>query len=329
MIKLFNFIRQQLFSQDIYSINGKSIILIIVLMASSYGVSQNRIPPPPCYANGNSGLGGAVGEGHFLFIGENDNPLDFHMSTGSNEINGILVLYIDTGAPGRNEIGATVDDSTDAHSIAISNSNVYGNGSVISFPTGFEASYAVAIDVNFGGLYAIPNTGPVGLGELNFITSVNSTLTSSSQGFYVFDFTYDDIGLTVTDEFRFVGLYVSDTAYSSDEGYGPGITIGTQGSDDIAFTGYITLPGCEGTLSDSDQVFNSITAFYFNNQLYIKGIKTLATIRVYDILGREIYSDHHQIEESVPIALVLNKNELQFIVIEITNKKKVLKVIPN
>lgn len=61
-------------------------------MTSSYLSSQNTIPPPACYANGNSGFGGAVGEGHILFSGELSNHITFNMTTCSNEINDILLI---------------------------------------------------------------------------------------------------------------------------------------------------------------------------------------------------------------------------------------------
>lgn len=329
MIIFFRQIRQLLVYQYNYSINEKYLIIVLTLFASNYISSQNRIPPPPCYANENLGFGGAVGEGHILFSGDGINPITFGMYTGSNEMNDILVLYMDTGAPGRNIIDVTVDDSADDYRIAISNSNVYGNGSNITFPTGFEASYVVAIDSNSGGLWSIPSTGSVGVGELDFITSVNSTLISNTQSHYQFHFNWEDIGLTITDEFHFVGVYVSNTACNSDEGYGDGITIGIDCKDDIVFTGYITLPSCSMVLGVTDDSFQNSNAYYFNDQLYIKGIYETAKISVYDIQGIEIYKNHHQIQESITIPLALNKNKLHFIVIESSNNKKVLKVIPN
>ena len=327
MIKLIRKIEQQLGSQRNNILKWKNNLLILALLTSSFIFSQ--VPPPPCEANGNSGFGGAVGEGHFFFSGEGSNPIIFDMATSSNEMNDILVLYIDTGAPGRSEIDATVDDSADDHRIAISNSNVFDNGSIINFPTGFEASYAVAIDVNFGGLWSIPSAGEVGVGELEFITAINSNLTSSTQGFYQFSFNWEDIGLTITDEFQFVGLFVSNTGYSSDEGYGDGIVSGTEGSDTISYTGYITLPDCSETLSTTVNSSNDINAYYFNGKLFIEGINEVATITVYDIQGRKTYNSQHRIRESEPIPFELTKNELQFIVIESSHKKKVLKVIPN
>jgi hypothetical protein len=319
-------VQLHLFSKTHNLVSVKVIILILGLFTFGHIYSQ---PPPPCYANGNSGFGGAVGEGHILFTGEFSNPIIFGMSTSSNIMNDILVLYIDTGAPGRNIIDGTVDDNADDHRVAISNSNAYGNGSLITFPDGFEASYVITIDVNFGGLWSIPSTGSIGESELHFITSVNSTLTSSSQGFYQFDFNWENIGLNAPDEFRFVGLYVSNTACNSDEGYGEGLDTVAGCNDSITFTGYITLPGCSATLGNTVNVSNNINAYYFNNQLVIESIHGAATISVYDIHGRTIYKGQHQVQASVPILLELNKKELQFIVVESSTKKKVLKVIPN
>jgi hypothetical protein len=310
-------------------IRQKLWVMILILFMS--GTVFSQVPPPPCRANENTGFGGAVGEGVFSSATGNYNPIVFSMQIRetSEEMNDILVLYIDTGAPGRAVINGEIDDSADDHRIAITNSNLFGYGSLINFPPGFEASYAVAIDVNSGGLYSIPATGPIGTGELNFITSVNSTLTSSDQRFYDFSFYWEDIGLTITDEFQFVGLYVRNTGYSSDEGYGEGIAIGTEGSDTITMTGSLTLPDCGETLSNLTNLTNKIKAFYFNNRLVIEGIKDVAKISVYDINGREIYRDSHQINDYISIPIELNKNVLQFIVIESRNKKKILKVIPN
>jgi hypothetical protein len=166
------------------------------------------------------------------------------------------------------------------------------------------------------------------------VTSVNSTLESSTQSFYEFSFNWEDLGLTSPNEFSFVGLYVSNTAYSSDEGYGEGIAIGTEGSDAITFTGYLTLPGCDAVLSTLANLFSAITSYYVNGQLFIKGINELAIISVYDLQGRELYRNQYQIQDAVPISFELNNNnnnnnKLQFIIIESSNKRKVLKVISN
>ncbi|WP_430467747.1 hypothetical protein [Winogradskyella ouciana] len=311
----------------------KKIITSLMIFSSVCMFSQNaqvdsQVPPPPCYANGNNGFGGAVGEGHFLTSDPNS-IVEFHMSTSGNEMNDILVFYIDTGAPGRNSIDLSVDDSADAHRTAITNSNVSGFGSVITFPPGFEASYAVAVNVDFAGLWSIPVNGPVGDNGLNFVTAINSTLNSNSQISYLISFDWADIGLTSTDTFNFVGVYISGSGYSSDEGYGSGIVSGTEGSDNITFNGYLSFPECNATLGDSTVRSASIAANYFDGQLYVKGMNEIVTIKVYDILGRETYSEQHNSQESESIPIELTKNELQFIVIESSDKMKVLKVMPD
>jgi hypothetical protein len=65
--------------------------------------------------------------------------------------------------------------------------------------------------------------------------------------------------------------------------------------------------------------------------LFIKGINELAIISVYDLQGRELFRNQYQIQDAVPISFELNNNnnKLQFIIIESSNKRKVLKVISN
>jgi hypothetical protein len=312
----------------------KIIVVIYLLLAIVLNAQESeniaQVPPPPCYPNGNSGFGGAIGEG-LLLKSWDSSTFEFHMSTNNTEINDILVLYFDTGAPGRNVIDETIDDSADDHRTAITNSNAFGFGSTINFPTDFNASYAIAVNINYGGLWSIPSTGSVGMNGLNFVASVNSNLTSNTQNTYVFSIDWTDMGVSSTYEMKFVAVYVSSTAYNSDEGYGVGITSGTQGSDAITFTEALPFPACSNNsqLSDDAHAMETITANYFNNQLSVKGLNDLATIRVYDILGRELYYEQQQVKEQESIPLDLNINELQFIVIESLGRKKVIKVIPN
>lgn len=314
-----------------YLLNWKAITSVFLICLTLHVYSQVP-PPPPCLANGNNGFGGAVGEGVFPAILTSTNPITFGMMIfpGSGNIDDILVLYIHTGASGRTEIDNTVEDNGDVYRIAITNSNLFDYGSHITFPPGFEATHAIAVDINFGALYEIPSSGTVGTNDLNMVTTVNSTLTSPTQSNYQFSFNWEDIGLNEGDEFRFVALYVRDDAYSSDEGYGSGITAGTSGSDPITFTGSIIIPGCVRTLStDTTHASDSIQGYYINNQLIVKGLNESAIIRVFDIYGRKIYQKQHEVNDATPINLELNKNQLHFIVVESLNAKKVLKVIPN
>jgi hypothetical protein len=308
--------------------------LTICLLIFKSGFAQNRIPPPPCYANDNTGAGGVVGNGYFLKgYSEDFINFSFHLQQEGGDFNDVLVIYIATESPGRNIIDQTVDDANDPYRTAITNSNAYGFGSTITFPAGFEASYAIAIDANSGGLYSIPNSGNVGNGELNYITSVNSTLSSNTQQFFDINFIPLDIGLANAEEFYFVAIYVGHNGYTYDEGYGDGILDGTQGTDDVTFTTCRAIntiqPGCSTvTLNNHENNKNDIGATYVNNILSINGINDEVTIRLYDLMGRGVLNFRKQINGSAKIPMDLLKNQLQFIVIESSNKRKVLKVIP-
>ncbi|MCB0461718.1 MAG: hypothetical protein R2816_01900 [Flavobacteriaceae bacterium] len=307
------------------------IISIVFFMVSSIN-SQEKLPPPPCYANYNTGASGVIGNGHFLKTYSGDD-ITMHFSNGYEvEFNDVLVFYIATSAPGRNTIDQTVDDSYDPYRIAITNSNAYGYGSTITFPEGFEASYAIAIDTNSGGLYSIPNSGNVGNGGLNYITSVNSTLSTNTQRNFVINFTPSDIGIANEEEFYFVGLYVSHNGYTYDEGYGDGILPGTIASDDITFTGYRSYgaiqAGCTTiTMDDKESNYNSIDAKYVNNKLQINGLYEEVTIAHYDLMGRVAFKSKQQINGETEIPINVLKNQIQFILIESSNKRKVLKVL--
>lgn len=287
------------------------------------------VPPPIYVANNNSGFGGAVGYSSLSIedqsgkIGLSLNSL-FSGNTPGN-FNDVLVIYIDTGVSGRSVIDATVDDDADGLRKAISNSNSDGFGSTITFPAGFDVSYAIAIDTNFGGLWSIPNTGTVGTNGLNFITSVNSTLSSSTQTNFNFDVNWSELGLTSSDGFKFVALYVSNTAFNSDEGYGEGITVGTQGADDVTYTAYEVYGNVLGI---DDDKLNSFKAYYAKGNLNINGLNDTAVIKVYDIYGRLVYHSKHQINSSFSLPIKLTKSQLQLIVIESSTARKILKVIP-
>lgn len=308
-----------------------NIIIIAFLLTLSNGFSQNRIPPPPCYANHNTGAGGIIGNGYFLNPYSEDQDNQQFLFYGG-DINHVLVIYIATSAPGRNIIDNSIDDATNAHTIAITNSNAYGFGSTITFPPGFEASYAIAIDTNSGALYSIPSSGIVQNGELGYVNSVNSTLTSNNQYGFDIDFNLSDIGVTSISEFYFVALYVGNDGYTYDEGYGEGITPGTQGSDNVTFTSARVLSGSGGcnmaTLNNYEHKDNNIDAKYFNNKLHVNGLNEEVNIKVYDLLGRSILEIKRQINGYSEIPLDLLKNQLQFIMIETSNKRKFLKVLP-
>ena len=261
------------------------LVILICLFAIQVGAQSAQFVPPPIWeGNNNTGFGGAVGESYMVIQPNNSSStIEFGFSKPEGDFfDDVFVLYLDIGSTGRNIIDSSVDDDLDEYRIAISNSNSFGYGSNIKFPPGFAATYAVVIDTSFAGLYEIPPTGLVGSGELNFINTINSTLTSGSQNGFDFSVNYSDLNLVYAQGFFFVGTYVSRTAFSSDEGYGEGITLGTQGGDEINFTCYQSFQG------PPDSKYIIFDFELTNNTSVIINTSTTYSEVVQDINGVEI-----------------------------------------
>ena len=192
----------------------KLLFTFLLVLSIQYVIAQVTYN-----GNGNSGFTGAVGQSS-MTVNDDGTTITFNFTKGSGDFNDILVLYIDTGATGRNMIDSNVNDNGDPTRTAISNGDVDNTASVITFPAFFEASYAIGISTGYGGLWSIPSTGSIGNNGLPHIVSVNSTMTVNTDATFSFDVDWIKLGLTNTDSFSFVGLYVSGTAWNSDEGYG-------------------------------------------------------------------------------------------------------------
>lgn len=196
--------------------------------------------------NGNTGFGGPVGPSTMDFS-DDGTTVSVTFTKGGGSFNDALVIYIDANVPGRSVIDGAVNDEGDALRRAISSAGT--NASVITFPPGFEATHAIAIypdnpsDPNngFGGLWSIPATGQINNNDLNYITSVNSTLTTGGQASFTFDFDWAEIGLTgvATDNIDFVATYLNpNDSFLSNEGYGNGLPPSNPGGNSVTFTQY-------------------------------------------------------------------------------------------
>ena len=297
------------------------LLFTFLLLFISYTSSNAQVPYS---GNGNTGFGGAVGESS-MTISDNGTTITFNFTKGLNgDFNDILVFYIDTGITGRNVIDSNVNDNQDDNRRAISNGDSSGTASVITFPAFFGASHAIAISTGYGGLWRIPNTGMIGNDDLPHITSVNSSFTATDASF-TFDLDWTELGLTNTDSFSFVGLYVSGTAWNSDEGYGDGIT--GSGADNVTYTSAFEYPS-GNTLGNQNVIESSVNMFYINNTLKINGYNGQASIRTYDVFGRLLQNiEKIQIQNNFAKDINLPKNQLSFIFIEGENFTKTLKVI--
>ncbi|MDR9399841.1 MAG: hypothetical protein RI558_00340, partial [Psychroflexus sp.] len=210
----------------------------LILIFSTYGLTAQVT----YNGNGNTGFGGAVGDGSFL-INDNGTTITVTFTRGGGNFSNSMVMYIDNGSAGRTVIDGNVNDANDPNRRAISN---VGSGN-ITFPAGFEATHAVAINTGFGGLWTIPATGSVVDEGLGFVDGVG---TPSNDSFTTFDFVFDwsEIGLTSTDNFSFVVTYGNPNdsgntiMFSSNEAFGGGVTGGNPGSGAFGYTTYFDYP---------------------------------------------------------------------------------------
>lgn len=201
--------------------------------------------------NGNGGFGGPVGNSTLVFD-DDGTTITGTFTKGGGDFNDALVIYISYGAPGRSIINFEVNDQGDDLRRAISSAG--SDASDITFPPGFEAVYAIAINAGFGGLWSIPNSGLVSNNELFFIKGVGNP-TSPTQGSFTFSFDWSDIGLSSGDSFQFVATYLnSGNGFTSNEGYGDGLPSGNPGTNDVTFSTYFSYPtGNKGGVANTAQ----------------------------------------------------------------------------
>lgn len=250
--------------------NFKYVLCSITSLIVSYGIAQVSFT-----ANGNSGFGSAIG-GSSLSISENAGTvtIDFNKGVGG-DFNDTLVIYFDTGVSGRTVIDANVDDENDVHRRAISSAGF--DASDISFPPGFEATHAIAVNTSFGGLWSIPATGFVSNGGLPFVVAVGHPGSNTSSSFQM-TFSYTDLGTTPANGFDFVATYLNGSnGFLSNEGYGGGFqTSGNYGNQPLSITTYYSYP--------DDQIFGVATTatdgLYADNSTWTNGNPPASTDQI-------------------------------------------------
>ena len=213
-----------------------AILLVAGMATSGWGqVTYN--------GNGQSGFGGPVGESEMVWT-DDGTTINVTFTKGPGGFNDAFVIYISTGAEGRSSIGTEVNDREDGLRSAISYMEA-GTGESLTFPAGFEATHAIAIDTDFGGLWSIPATGEIGDDGLPYVNDVNSTLDEPDDETFTFDFDLSDIGLDPGDPIKFVATYLNpfggdeDLGFASNEGYGGGFPDENIEQDSFTFTSYL------------------------------------------------------------------------------------------
>lgn len=233
--------------------------------------------------NGNSGFGDPVGSSS-MSISDDGTTITVDFTKGSGNFNDTMVMYIDNGTGGRTVIDDNVNDTADPNRIAISNT---GSGD-LTFPAGFEATHAIAINTTFGGLWSIPNSGMIGDNGLGYIDAVGMPASTTSASFS-FSFDWAEIGLTSSDSFLFVvtygNPYDAGGMYSSDEGYGT-IASGNPGLNAFSITSSLSYPSGLGITDFDTNAKLIISPNPFVNSFSLN--KAINKLQIFDLTGKFI-----------------------------------------
>ena len=213
----------------------------VALLALGYSAQATN------YAgNGNSGFGGAIGQGgsSALTLTDDGTTLFGTVNRGPGTFNNALVIYLDSVSGGFSST-AGFNDNGDGLRQAISGYTANQNNgnpgqSVLTFASGFVADYALALGPdsdNFGGLWSLANGGGNSLG---FISSANLTPTGTAIfATYTFSINLAAIGVTPGNSFKLFGSYISNSGFRSDEALA-GNDSGTQGWNPFTQTSFGT-----------------------------------------------------------------------------------------
>ena len=281
--------------------------------------------------NGNSGFGGTVG-GSTLGISDDGTTITFTFSRGASDLNNPVVIYVDSQSGGfSNTTGFT--DSGDGLRRAIS---ANGNGvPTITFPASFTADYAIAFDAGFGAWFTLASgashnygsdgtNGNANLTPLNDATSSTHTLTVD----------FSELGITSSDNFKFVVTHISDTAYLSNEVIGDTSSIVADGGGtnpgfdgSIAFSNSRIYP--DPALSINEENLDKISIYNSgNNKLRIVGVQNEnVRIKIYNILGKEVLNTSFQGDGVNNITLPYVRTGIYIIQLETKNNKLSKKLI--
>ncbi|MDT8346374.1 MAG: T9SS type A sorting domain-containing protein [Flavobacteriaceae bacterium] len=207
--------------------------------------------------NGNAGFGAPVG-GSSLVFNDDGTTINGTFTKGVGDFNDDMVIYIDS-KPGGFTSTQNFDDGNPGDKLrrAIAGFGSFSGSSrsVVNFPPGFEADYAIAINKDFGGLWELVENA-----SFPFITGVGNPPVAQAAAFN-FNFDWSQITGNSTDGFRFLVTYLDgfggNGVFRSDEAYGDGLPFGNPGTSDVSFTTYFDYPtGNKGGVANTVQAGN-------------------------------------------------------------------------
>ncbi len=198
--------------------------------------------------NGKAGFGGPVGLGSLDIAADSMNTLTFTLHKGSGDMNDALVIYLDNGTDGFTTT-ANFTDTTDGLRRAISGYNGGTQRAVFNFDSSFTPEYAVAFQPGKGTPGEAVFVRLSDTSEFGFISKPgfenSSTTTATDYSVTINDSLFRNSTNAVS--FNFIGTYISNTGYRSDEAIGDSMTNFDQGwipytSTSSGFSFNATLP---------------------------------------------------------------------------------------
>jgi hypothetical protein len=180
--------------------------------------------------NGNSAWGGPVGLGT-LALTSDGTTLNVTLNRGPGTLNDALVIYIDSVAGGFTDT-AGFTDTGDGARTAISGYNG-SSRSTMTFMSGFQPDYAVAIEGGYASLFTLANGA-------SFNWDGGTGQSGSSSPTFSLSFSLASIGVADGGSFGLFGTYISPTAYRSPEAIAGDATGSGEGYNPFTQTAFAT-----------------------------------------------------------------------------------------
>jgi hypothetical protein len=214
----------------------KNVLLLFLFFLQGSIIAQSSYN-----SNGQSGFGGGIGLST-LSVTDNGTMAVFVLTRGAGPLNDFFTLYIDSKTGGFSTT-ALLNDQADLNRKSISGISGAGR-SLINFPSGFSADFAISFSAGSAGLFTLANGADNSLG---FVKSLN--IPGSNFATSTFSLTKQELGIATADPFTFsfLGSYGNPNdpviGYNrSNEGYGTGLPANNPGNNTINFSGSLVYP---------------------------------------------------------------------------------------